>query len=877
MDAQAKPLQKILFTGDRYIIPLFQRYYSWEPEHWKRLRDDVLALCGAEPPGTHFLGPMVCSGTKTLPGALPTYQLIDGQQRLTTLTLLLTAIRDVAQSKGLSALADKITECYLVHRHEEGLDRYRVVPRLGDRQALIHLIEGRGGEADAALRLTQAYHYFHRQVQHIARRDAQTVLAQLFSVVTDCLHLVVITIDGENPYEIFDSLNSAGLPLKESDLIRNFMFMQVPMEEQQRFHRDRWAPLEGMFAARGRRPEIDLTAFYRDYLMRDGAYVGRTSTFQVFREQNQAAGMAPDGQVDDLVRYAKHYLQIRRPATCDVPELRRVLHAVGKLDVGTAYPLVMHLMERHAQGALDQETLVATLSDLCSFVLRRSVCGDSTRGYGRWFVEAISAIGSDPRDDLRGYWQRRGWPDDESFEAALLTFPIYTREPQKGRLLLERLEESYGHKEQVDLDSLTVEHVMPQTIGAGENGSAWKRMLGDEWKAVHEAWLHALGNLTLTGYNAELGNQPYPAKRADLLNSHVELSRHFREAPVWDAEAIEARGRKLADMAVQLWPRPSGGPYRAQPQADPAAQGLSPTKRLYLRYWSALGELIRERGSQLRIGQTSASTECYFGTRLPDGLRVTLWAWQSRRDSSLIAGMTFRHRALARHVYTLLKQQASQVESRLSWPAEWQDGWHGVWLADRSNVDFRDEEDWEIQHNWLVDRLEELHEVIPPFVEATGLLGHVDLDTKSLRLRFWTGLVEHLRETGFGECTIPSPGNANWLGFAVGRSSIGVSALVHLHDAHGDPIAGGLSVELYLHGPKAEERYWRLWEHRGDIEAGLGTAPRWERREDTTARKIDVAVDVNLFDPSRWPEYHAWLHEWLVKFQQTFRPLVRDI
>lgn len=246
MDAQARTVQNILHSANQYMIPFFQRRYSWRRKNWKRLWQDVLALVGDSGTNQHFLGPLVCTPHEIVPGRVPAFQLIDGQQRVTTLTLLLAALRDAAKEHGDEALAEEITEDYLIHKHKPDLQRYKVVPRVEDREMLISLIEGSDG-VEEAHPLTQAKMFLDKQIARHAKEDPAGALREVMTAVTARMSLVVITIEGENPYEIFESLNSTGTPLEESDLIRNFLFMQVPTDRQQAFHDKHWRPFESTF------------------------------------------------------------------------------------------------------------------------------------------------------------------------------------------------------------------------------------------------------------------------------------------------------------------------------------------------------------------------------------------------------------------------------------------------------------------------------------------------------------------------------------------------------------------------------------------------------------------------------------------------------
>ncbi|NLE61769.1 MAG: DUF262 domain-containing protein, partial [Planctomycetes bacterium] len=531
--------------------------YSWHKAHWQRLNDDVMALADDPARQVHFLGPLVCTIGKSVPGCLPAYQLIDGQQRLTTLTVALAAIRDVARDRGLTDLAEEITEDYLVHKRKLDLERFKVLPRLGDRDALRAIIEADSLVPFGQLRLVHAWRFFRRQIVHRTRRNLHTQLRNLFETVTRRLSLVVITIDGENPYEIFESLNATGLPLAESDLIRNHVFMQIPIADQDAFDRTHWQPLELHFKSWGDDCPTVMTDFYRDYLMRDGRYSREKSTFVGFKQQQKERGLTAEEQAEELQHYAPLAVQIRKPEACPSPLIRRCLSDIALTDIGTAHAFVMHLLDRHRRRQLTDDVLSTCLCDLVSFVLRRTVCGESSRGYSRWFIEAIGVAGNTPVESLRRYWLERGWPDDAAFVRALNDFQIYKREPRKARMLLEALELSKRHKEQVPLHSLTVEHIMPQSITDDAAGQAWKDALGENWDDLHERYLHVLGNLTLTGYNSPLGKMAFCDKQGVYRDSNVRLNRHFRDLTTWNAEAIKNRTAFLGAQLCQIWPRPA--------------------------------------------------------------------------------------------------------------------------------------------------------------------------------------------------------------------------------------------------------------------------------------------------------------------------------
>lgn len=564
MDARAKSIGDILHAKDQYWVPFFQRFYCWKQQDWERLLVDILCLT-AEPQETqHFLGPFVCTPLKSFPAELHTYQIIDGQQRLTTLMVLLAALRDVAKEMGVPHLPDEIEQDYLVHRWLNGPPRYKLIPLLPDREPFRAVIDGKSHDGKNNTGVANAWRFFKERWTALAQTDPQTRLRQVLQAATARLSLVVITIDHENPYEIFESLNGAGQPLEESGLIKNFLFMKVGLENQTAFQEQHWSQLERLFVGDGESPDVP-TSFYRDYLMRLGTYSKRNRTFVDFKQQfneRNGRGFTPEAQVAELRKIAQYELWMWQPDKCPDARIKRELREIRMLDMTTAHPLLLNLLERYQAGLLPLLEFVGCMRDLASFVLRRSICDEQTRGYGRWFVEAIKAIHGRPRQNLQDYWSRRGWPDDQTFGASLLVFPLYGSKGGKCRLLLNALEESYAHHEQVDLadSKVQIEHVMPQTIGDDESGRGWKLVLGGDWERVHNQLLHSLGNLTLTAYNLDLSNKSYREKRGIYADSHLSLNHYFANVEIWNEQSIRERGRVLAQKIVGIWPRPPG-PY----------------------------------------------------------------------------------------------------------------------------------------------------------------------------------------------------------------------------------------------------------------------------------------------------------------------------
>lgn len=556
MKASERTLQQLLHSSDQYVIPVFQRYYTWGTSNWEQLLEDVgeLLETGADE-RRHFMGSIVTVPDGHQPGVVPAYQVIDGQQRLTTLSILLCVVRDVAAAQGWAELAAEVEENYLVHRFKKGRERYKVFPRLRDRGGYLSLVDR--ADAPAGGQIEAAHRHFAKRVELLASSEPD--LRRFFTALITRLDFVAITLGAENPYKIFRSLNSTGVDLTEADLIRNHVFMSLPIDDQDGFDDTLWRDLESRFMREGKLSGRDFEAFLRDALMRDGTYVGRDGTFESFERKFAHGKFEPQAVVGDLVKLSKLYDVVRGATAHLDAEVEGALRAIRELNVTTAYPLVTALLERSNKNELPRADLLIVLRALASFVLRRFVCGLSSRGYSTWFVAACRELG-DPAKTVLAFLRAKGWPSDDEFRAKFVRFNLY--QSKYDRAVLGALELAIQAKsEPVLLDGCSIEHVMPQTIDDGDDdGLAWIAALGEPWRPVHAEWLHTPGNLTLVGadYNSEMSNRQFEIKKPVLAGSKVYLNQHFNldALKAWSKEQIETRAGLLADLAIKVWPAP---------------------------------------------------------------------------------------------------------------------------------------------------------------------------------------------------------------------------------------------------------------------------------------------------------------------------------
>ena len=553
---QASPVHILqYFDGSKQgVIPLFQRPYSWESKDWDTLWDDLMAQYEESERAHHFMGAVVTVPVQSVPVGVSKHLVIDGQQRLTTLSILLTAIRDKASQLG-DSVTEGIVGDLLINRHYQTPDDLKLLPTQADRaayKALIHREEMKSYEES---RVIQAYRRFVKKLDDTDTEDGPLVPKKVLEAIQSSLQVVMINLsEGDDPYLIFESLNHKGRPLSQADLVRNYVLMRfqhstLPGGEQESVYEELWRPIETSL-------NDSMTEFLRHYGMRYGRMVRKdgiyTASKAEFEKLKQPTGVRE--KLEEMKSASRSYEKFLKPDEEDSPRISKGLRAVQELDSTVFYPFLIRIYRGWREEIYTADDIIASLDTLESFYIRRLVCGVPTNALNKITLELCLNLPDTNlvvwlKERLSNGSGGRRWPLDGEFSDALVTQPIYPRR-RLARYMLIALEESFEHKEAVDTDTSTIEHVMPQTLSDG-----WKEYLGDRYLEIHERWLDTLGNLTLTGYNTELGNALFSEKKERLQNTHFELSKSILKKAVWKSEEIKERGEYLAQLALKRWQR----------------------------------------------------------------------------------------------------------------------------------------------------------------------------------------------------------------------------------------------------------------------------------------------------------------------------------
>ncbi|MGW1255465.1 GmrSD restriction endonuclease domain-containing protein [Streptomyces sp. NPDC002513] len=646
MRAQEITLLKLVQGDKQFQVPLYQRTYSWGREQLNRLWEDVGELVdqhlSGEAAAAHFLGSVVLAPGQIQAGGVQRWLVVDGQQRLTTLMLAFTALRDHLGKTGDSRGVDRVHRQILVNEFHEGLDHYRLLPTQADREAYTACVQSRA-EAGGSDNIGAAYRFFLGALaegQEAVSDDRW--IATVETVLKDLLSIVEITADpGDNVYRIFESINNTGVGLSQSDLLRNYVFMLLP-KQGERVYQELWLPMQQSLGPKNLELLVWLDLVVRGH--------HKTKQSEIYREQQKRLQPltgdedALHREIAQLTQRGRRFLRIVEPERESSPALRAVLERLNAWGGQTHYPLALHLLDLVDDGKTTPDDAAEALRYVESYLVRRLICQTPTTGLNRIFMEAPKELETDRsaaeavRRFLSG--RRRRWPSDDELREAIRSKPFYWsgRPPQRS-YILRRLEESYGSSEPVDFvkASLSVEHVLPQ-----RPAPAWFDLLADETEPnqtpqeLHDLLVHTLGNLTLSGDNAKLSNSPFERKQQILDSSALRMNQEIASQQRWGKAEILARADRLTERAVKLWPGPVGGVKPADEEWPGWADLRAALVAMPSGTWTTYGDVAELIGSHpVPVGAYLSSNPTVIGAYrvlTADGKVSSTFRWAEGTD-----------------------------------------------------------------------------------------------------------------------------------------------------------------------------------------------------------------------------------------------------
>lgn len=556
MKAQDIQFFKLLQGSKQFIIPIYQRTYSWGIKQCSQLLTDIKKIGNNEEFSGHFLGSIVyIQEHHQTTSDVPKLLVIDGQQRLTTVSILLTALANAIESyeKELTVSAKKIRNLYIFNSEEEDEKYFKLILTKNDKDTLLQLQKSKDLPAEESVRIAENYNFFLKALEKMDLETIYRGLQKLFVVE------VSLERGKDNPQLIFESMNSTGLDLTQADLIRNYILMGLEPKIQKELYENYWYPMEQSF---GNEYATKFDAFVRDYLTikNKGDIPNKNAVYEAFKEyftKESYAGLNVEAIVKGLYEYAKHYVNMALLKEED-KELLKAFKNIYTLKVNVAYPFLLEVYVAYMDEKITKEEFLQIFTYVENYVFRRVICGIPTNSLNKTFANFMKRVdANDFINSIGAYFvllkSYQRFPSDTEFEQSFVDRDIYNL--RNRNYLLSKIENE-GRKEFVDIGNYTIEHIMPQNKNLSDE---WKEELGDNWEDIQQRYLHTIGNLTLTGYNSELSDLPFSTKKSmegGFINSPIFLNRSVANIEKWNKEAIENRASTLAEKVKDIWSFP---------------------------------------------------------------------------------------------------------------------------------------------------------------------------------------------------------------------------------------------------------------------------------------------------------------------------------
>ncbi|GAA8350954.1 DUF262 and DUF1524 domain-containing protein [Helicobacter pylori] len=555
MDAEATTLLEFFkqTQTNQFVIPIYQRLYSWEKEQCKQLWDDIIKTGGNDQIEGHFIGSIVFVHDGTYSTSHNELLIIDGQQRLTTITLLFIALRDRLNDEDefLEKFScQKIQNRYLINRDEKGDKKFKLFLSEPDRDTLLSLIDkDRRKPSEPSLKIVENFKLFEKWINENTDK-LETIFKGL-----EKLMIVWISLKKEkdDPQLIFESMNSKGIELTQTDLIRNYIIMETEVEKQEDFYNQYWRAMEEDF----KQNETLFNRFVKHYLtIKIGKIPNEKRVYEAFKDYQQKEGIEIEDLLKDLQKYCGYFCRIVFKKEAD-KDLNKALSFLVDLEMDVIYPLLLELYSDYSDGVLSKQDFIPIIALTESYICRKKVCEPGSKGLNKVFPSFTKKINKDQYlESIEAHFlsleKTTGkFPKDSEFKDSFITIDFYKF--KKNKYFLERLE-NFDTKEPVDTQKCNIEHIMPQTLTP-----KWQRDLGENFKAIHDKYLHTIGNLTLTGYNQEYSNNSFQEKRdmeKGFKQSPLKLNQSLKNLESFGEKEIKKRANDLADWALKIWTYP---------------------------------------------------------------------------------------------------------------------------------------------------------------------------------------------------------------------------------------------------------------------------------------------------------------------------------
>lgn len=563
MKATEAKLLEFIKKSPQFVIPIYQRSYSWSKRECRQLWDDIVRAGGDENINAHFIGSIVYieKGIYQVTSQSPIL-VIDGQQRLITISLLIAALADKLDllPDGKQEILEgfsprKLRNYYLRNPEEEEEKHYKLILSKTDKESMLAIVDKTDTPRDYSFRIYENFGLFRAWLDEYS--DHLDVVCRGIAklIVVD----IALSSDQDNPQLIFESMNSTGKELTQADLIRNYILMGLDIKNQSYLYEHFWRPMEIDFGQEAYTSDFD--GFMRHYLtVKTGRIPRINEVYESFKEYATSMQFKNNNMsmiVEDIRKFSKYFCNMTLKQEPD-KDLQLAFNDIKELRVDVAYPMLLEVYNDYASGVLAKNDFVEIIRLIEAYVFRRNICSIPTNSLNKTFSTFMKSVDRMRYvESVKAHFillpSYRRFPNDFEFGKELQTRDVYNI-PRRSYWFKKI--ENHNRKEQVEVDQYTIEHIMPQNPNLSDE---WKETIGSEWKRVQETWLHTIGNLTLTGYNSEYSDKPFIMKR-DMENgfrdSPIKFNQSLRNVERWDENAIKERAKKLSVIALRVWASP---------------------------------------------------------------------------------------------------------------------------------------------------------------------------------------------------------------------------------------------------------------------------------------------------------------------------------
>lgn len=824
----------------RFIIPVYQRNYDWKIENCKQLYDDLIQVIKNNSK-THFFGSIVSVYEPS--GRNIEFLIIDGQQRLTTMSLLFLALYNLLEEKIIisedESLKDQIYEDFLVDKYQPQEKRMKLKPIKNDQKAFSKLFNSKDDYIKDS-NLTINYSYFYERIQ-----KQEITIDELFDAICR-LEIINITLNNEdNPQLIFESLNSTGLDLSEGDKIRNYILMGLPKQKQDEYYEKYWNCIEKC-------TKYDVSSFIRDYLsVKQLVIPSQKKVYINFKKYVEDSSLKIIEILEDLLSYAKRY-NILLCGKTSSKELNSCINRLNRLETTVTRPFFLEVLRLYDENQINLNEVAEAFSITESYLFRRTICDLPTNALNKIFLllnrEIMRYDGTDSnyieklKFALLSKKDRARFPNDDDFSLMFTEKPIYQMNSKNKIYILERLE-NFGTLEDKDIyrhydeGEYSIEHIMPQHLTP-----AWIKELGDSYEEIHDTWLHRIANLTLTAYNSKYSNSTFVEKKTmknGFEDSGIRLNTYVSKKDKWTLAELRDRNDYLLKRALDIWAFPSTN-YKPQEKQldsytlDDEASFLSGRQ---------IAKFVYKETEQPVVSWVEMYTKVLRALYLEDKTIIAKIALSTGDDLSIHFSTNKRIfkkcDEIGDNVYV---QTNTNTQSKLS----------------------------------VLNRLYKLYGMDPTDLVFYLRDSNDKEDEKGtrfeIRRRYWEYALKFIKEENFDNKSFDNVNTSkeNWINGTFGIGGFAICCIANYDFAR---------VDVYFGKTNANENkiaFDNVMLHKLEIESNLGVNLEWDRGDDVKRSIISYRLEnVSIYNENDWLQIAKFHAKWSKKFIDAIVPYLK--